>query len=327
MTYLMKYLRRKASDFFYRHIAPAYENIHKQTGFRWDTLERRRGPKNLPDLSIKARAGWAFHVFGKGDLVYEAKKAAEELVAVQKEDGRWENAYKRPQSSLEDTFTTCDSIQFLSRMGYREEAEKGAQWLLHGEVMPQSGVEPGPPLKGLLSFKQANHIGSILRALVVTGHLEEAREAAVQLCSFQLPCGSWYWYAGNSKISMNYHDLTVAGIMDTYLATRDLRLLSPLKQALSFARFMIRSGDNLCYELYDNSTQQRKGRWFSGLTSFSMAQRGLYTVHGKLELASLLLSVIHHSAPYLHATFPYAVESRLIVVRGLTDFMEATDET
>lgn len=338
--YLLKHLREEAIRFFSEQLLPAYQEARERSGFRWDTLERRgESPnlKNIPDVSIKARVAWAFKVFGEttGDQewIQEAEGAADELVAMQEADGRWENPYKIPVSSNEDIFTTADATRFLALMGRSGPADAGAQWLLEGEVLPQvfyqegqKQVLTGHPLENMLRFLQANHVGTMLRALVATSYIKQAHQAAVALCALQRPCRSWWWDADHpGEIKTNYHDLTVAGLMDVANATEDLRLDAPIRAAVDYVQGMEGKLGRI-HERYQEDTGRRWSYGYLGITTLAMAYRNGYLLSEHIAfLAGLLFAVMKDSPRVLRGFKRSNVESRLVVTRGLTDFMEATE--
>jgi len=248
-----EYVQGKVVDFFDSKLFPAYEESRKRSGFRWDTLERRGGSKDIPDISIKAMVGNAYGILGKltGKASYkqESSYAVIELMDLQQADGRWENPYKIPESSLEDAFTTADAVWFLSRCEEKEEsivkesAKRGAIWLRSGKVGFQNGIPPNlPVLESLIQYKQANHVGTICRALVATkdpSFVNPAQESALRLCDpyWMTVLGTWGWDKYHlDTYKTVYHDLTIWGLSDVFQNSekKDQRLVGPLVSAFRF---------------------------------------------------------------------------------------------
>ena len=338
MSYITHYVLDKVTAYFRTKAAPAYAQIREQNGFRYDSLARRGGPDTKPDVSILCRVGTAYLWHGvvceQEEWISEAGAALRDVLSLQQPDGRWERGVKDAGPSLDEAFDTADAVQFAMH-GVRAQrmdprllrdaqgaAIRGARWLTEGEVAPAPRVAPGPPLKGLMSFENANYTGSVIRALAMVGGkwLEQAVEGAQALVAWQLPCGSWRWYRGADKVSAGYHDLTMAGLCETFAVSQDRRFRSAIETGIAFLE-QLQGSNGLMAEQWTPDGPSRQVH-YSGLMSACMAygctlERSDASVR---ELATGLTWALTR-VKFPRSASPYAVEKRLVIIRGLTEFV------
>lgn len=328
-------LQVQTVEYFQNALFPAYIDAMRRSGFRWDTLERRGGPKNVRDYSILSQVGWSYALLGAltgtADWLSEARFAANDLVAFQEPDGRWETPYVDAYiSSLTDAFATADAVWFLGKAGFEDPALKGARWLVSGKVAYQ--VSPIGPLEALIGYNH-NHVGTIIRALLATGqrdYIPLCLDAGLRLASYQRPCGSWYWMGGATKeerkITTNYHDLTVWGLADLYRVTQDSRLRPHLQRALEFVLRMMLS-DGRVYNIFVEDTGQVQDPSFTGIVTLASCLGFGWDDQILPALLKMVEAVFEYISPsYLLGYTASSVEFRLIILRGLTQFLEHTTE-
>lgn len=150
------------------------------------------------------------------------------LLALQKEDGRWE--WKGDAPDLSDAFPTAEATRFLLRASQTsflsdpsppyEAARRGAQWLVEGklEYTSPSAGHPGPPWQAALHIQNWNFLGTLLQALRPWNltYPQEILEISWALLRGQQEEGTWWWYGtdevGRTTFRISYHDLVLRGL-------------------------------------------------------------------------------------------------------------------
>lgn len=373
MQNFSRLLSKDAQKFWLNELYPVYQSLCNSTGAgegTWDTRTVLTGDAKRADIMIVARVGWAHMWIGtvmrRKYMVEDGKKAMKWLVEHQEQDGRWERRGEGP--TLDESFDTSDSIEALmslielnraywggSLIGLKDDdfasqcwdsARRGAEWLTEGKIrgIYSSGGHKGPPLDALIAFDNANHIGSICRALVLlysvgmeAGYCvdelmrkgadevmervrNESYRGALHLCNIQDEDGSWIWYGGvspNNARRMCYHDLTMAGLLDVYRVTKDRRLLGSCIAGVEYAMNQQTSVGLL------KEQPEMPRTWYNGLMTCCRAKAaGMDAYIPRLdEFASSLVWTIMKRARGFEESHSFAINNRLILAEGLSDFI------
>jgi hypothetical protein len=361
MQKFSRLLAKKAQDFWLKELYPIFQSLHNSTGAgdgTWDARIQLTGDSSRVDNMIVARVGWAHMWIGtvmrRKHMVEDGKKAMKWLVEHQETDGRWERRGEGP--TLDETFDTSDAIEALmnlvelnrtswtgSLIGLKDDdfakqcwnsARQGVEWLINGKIrgIYSSGGHKGPPLDAMIAFDNANHIGSICRALILMYSLrshasvpvekvkDEALRAALHLCDIQDEDGTWIWYGGpspNNARKMCYHDLTMAGLLEVYRITKDRRFVGSCIAGIQYAMSQQTSKGLL------KEQPERPMTWYNGLMTCCRAKAAgmdMY-VPNLDDFANSLVWAIMNRARGFTESHRFDINNRLILAEGLSDYI------